>query len=365
MVLPLSRSRSNNHTYSPVPLNPWKQHQQEHSEAAEENHCNGNAARQSIENNIKPPAPSLSNNKQSLDDVQSISALTLLQRNYQQASSRPCLLLPPFHDNNNTTTMTLPPHYLFPLSLGITELYGTAGAGKTQIGLSTCVSCVSQQSSNNNNAMALYVTLGEVAPTKLAQRLQQMATARNNHHQQYTTTTSEDVLQRILTRTLRNQDELLAFCQTQLDKLLQRHDISIVVLDSMAGMFRTCHENYASRSSLLFQIATNLKQLSEQYSVVILCINQVTTDIDTNTLRPALGLSWSQCVNTSIHVEKVVTASNDNHKTNGAEAVTVRRLTCVRSSSIPRTKSAKFQIDASGVVAIEENNTCDNGMAAY
>lgn len=57
----------------------------------------------------------------------------------------------------------------------------------------------------------------------------------------------------------------------------------------------------AERSRAMFHLANCMRILSDQYGVVFVVTNQVTGDFDPrstgNALRPALGLSWSHCVN--------------------------------------------------------------------
>jgi hypothetical protein len=59
----------------------------------------------------------------------------------------------------------------------------------------------------------------------------------------------------------------------------------------------------AGRSRTMFHMANCMRILSDQYGVVFVVTNQVTADFDPrsngngNALRPALGLSWSHCIN--------------------------------------------------------------------
>jgi len=349
MVLPLSRSNNITATLSPQPQ-PNVDHHHHH-------HHGNTAADQHKAQPRHAAAAAAANNTSNTQThaVEPTTALSLLNHSRQQDVSRLCLLLPPPNYNNNNNNNT---HLLLPLSLGITELFGTAGVGKTQIGLSTCVSCVCTSTTTTTTTIALYITLGEGSTrAKIAQRLHQMASLRS------TTTSTKTLLQHILTRTMRNEDEFLNFCMHELPLMLQSSNIRVVVLDSMAGMFRVCSRScFPKRSFLLFQIATQLKLLSDQYKVPILCINQVTTNINTNTIVPALGVSWSQCVNTSYRVERSEQQETVQENVRGGavnaqqeqSSVFVRCITLVRSSSLSPF-SVPFRIDASGVVAVRES----------
>jgi len=62
---------------------------------------------------------------------------------------------------------------------------------------------------------------------------------------------------------------------------------------------------------MLCKIATQLKYLSDKYSVAMLVINQVSDVVDDSHVVnfgarhiPALGLTWSNCVNTRIMITR-------------------------------------------------------------
>lgn len=290
---------------------------------------------------------------------QPVSALTLLRkhRKQEQSNSRLFLLLHPREGG------------ALPLALGITEIAGLAGCGKTQIGMGLCVSCAMQgqrEETGNENRFtgnapashvenryhtALYVSLGEgTTQARVAQRLHQMAVQRGND--------SADVLKRILTRFIRNEDEFLIFITNELPHMLTQSCIGVMVLDSIAGLFRvsqTRHTSttYAKRSGVLFQVAAQLKLLSELHQVPIVVINQVTTSLEANKVVPALGVSWASCVNTSYMLlrsegmcVRTVTPESEQRE---SQPIFSRTISLVRSSSVAPL-SASFRIDASGVI---------------
>jgi RecA/RadA recombinase len=271
------------------------------------------------------------------------SALDLLKCHLQHDASRLALLL-------SHSTTTVPPLFLT-LATGITQVYGEAGSGKTQIGLSTCVSCVAASPNN----IALHVSLGEGEGTscaaRLAQRLFQMVASR--FHENAVMMDSLLLLKRIQTRALRNQEELVNFVNRELPEMLASKllQIQLIVLDSIAGMFRTCSKNeegYPQRARLLFDIASQLKRISHEYQIPILVMNQVSTNISNNTMVPALGVSWAACVNTSYRVERSERHTKENEKKESS-VVFERKITLVHSSSYPET-TIPFEIQASGVV---------------
>jgi len=259
------------------------------------------------------------------------------------------------------------------LNLGITEISGEAGCGKTQICLGLCVSCAmsvpinpvrsklvlrnpyvkvkkqktcptfregSSYDSTTFHFSALYLSLGDEGGTKtqLSHRLNQIINSRVSDisASDYPNTSSltSDILSRIWIRHIRNIDEFRDFINVELNGMLNSNvgneknnekeletkvmesKIGLIVLDSMSGLFRRWEDNhsqidrpnvkqktnfanhnkYSIRSGEFFRTSSRLKWLSENYNVPIVVVNQMTSKLEN--LQPALGLSWSYCINT-------------------------------------------------------------------
>jgi predicted ATP-dependent serine protease len=235
------------------------------------------------------------------------------------------------------------------LGLGIIELCGPAGKGKTQLALSVCLQAAKRSAATikytsayisnspqatiptQEPAAAIYIAMGTSNVSKIVQRLSQMAD-QNSH-----------LLQRILTKPVVNLDDLHTLLYTELPLLLEQQNSSVrvLVLDSIADLFRDATENFSSiaaRSAVLFAISVQLKKLSAHYHVHMLVLNQVTTKIssnDSSCLAPALGLSWAHCVDHSYMVD-------------GQRCVTL-----VRSPMHATPQTVAFTIQTTGVVFAE------------
>lgn len=112
--------------------------------------------------------------------------------------------------------------------------------------------------------------------------------------------------------------------------------------------------DYIERSNFLLKHAKALKRLSHQYKIVILIINNVTSDINQNAgdsskgfftekkglLQPALGLLWSNCVNERILLKR---------KAQSGAAENVRRHISIEKSSYMRRHDIEFEVHAGGV----------------
>ncbi|PVD25991.1 hypothetical protein C0Q70_13658 [Pomacea canaliculata] len=72
-------------------------------------------------------------------------------------------------------------------------------------------------------------------------------------------------------------DGLNSFVQKKLPLLLARKSVQLVVIDSVAALFR-CHyesHNLVARAKHLASLATQLRKLAVQYNVAVVCVNQL------------------------------------------------------------------------------------------
>jgi hypothetical protein len=176
---------------------------------------------------------------------------------------------------------------------------------------------------NQHFYRAIYISTGEgVSDAQRAYRMNQMFEARRRIVESGGTgdTDSDTILSRILSRCIYNEEEFHEWLYHQLPNMLATHNnthagaqtapvhhssterIGLIVIDSMAGLFRISEDQqspswYVQRSGLLFQVAAQLKKLSIQYHVPIVVVNQVTSGGEHGKTIPALGLTWSHCIN--------------------------------------------------------------------
>ena len=139
---------------------------------------------------------------------------------------------------------------------GITEISGEAGSGKSQLCLSLCVSCVtsapisaatatSTTPASNSNHHAMYISMGgegdqssQIAH-RLHQMIKEMTPSQNDDNSEITM-----IMKRIHTKHVHNEEELIHLLKDVLPQIFQqqRNKFGILVLDSMAGIFRTRDE---------------------------------------------------------------------------------------------------------------------------
>ncbi|CAI5703679.1 unnamed protein product [Peronospora effusa] len=237
----------------------------------------------------------------------------------------------------------------------LTEICGEASAGKTQLCLQMLLQCCLPQSLGGLEGTACYICTEGVGSVK---RLHDLA---HTYAQRYKTVssvglkrkrgdsmlmlTSGDFLDSIFIEQLYTVDDLMSLLQTRLPTLLAEQNTKLVVLDSVAAIFRlestSSVKDAAERSRTMFHMANCMRILSDEYGVVFIVTNQVTGDFDPrsaatgNGQRPALGLSWSHCINQRL----VITRNTDSSR---------RQLKVTFSPHLPA-KTCSFQITSDGV----------------
>jgi RecA/RadA recombinase len=309
-------------------------------------------------------------------------------------------LFPP--SSSSSSPLCLMSNSFFSLPLGITELAGPAGVGKTQLALSLCADCVQQQQQHqegkiyhqHNKNKAVFIQLGGSSRflETASRRLEQMIRSRiiKDDGETETETTIHDCMTRLLVHWVCNSEELMELLQTSLPRLIGMHPtISVVVLDGIANLFRLLPEQqqqqnhrasnnsnpWHDRAVTFFQISNLCKELSSRFEIPFVVLNECTSRIQNvvaqhqqqkAVLEPALGLAWSQCVNCSFFVRRcesndriIDTSSSRNQYSNTGnkqqqqKSGCSRILQCLKAPHVSSESStATFWIDRSGIIPI-------------
>eukprot|EP00644_Phytophthora_capsici_P003169 jgi/Phyca11/5699/fgenesh1_pm.PHYCAscaffold_7_\ len=175
----------------------------------------------------------------------------------------------------------------------VTEICCEASAGKTQLCLQLLLQCCLPRSLGGLQGTACYICT-EAAMSVGAKRKRDAPSPK---------LTGSDFLDGIFVEQLYTVNDLMDLIQARLPALLAEQNTKLVVLDSVAAVFRlestSSAKEAAERSRTMFHLANCMRILSDQYGVVFVVTNQVTGDFDPqsvttgNGLKPALGLSWS------------------------------------------------------------------------
>lgn len=158
----------------------------------------------------------------------------------------------------------------------ISEFAGESGAGKTQALLALCLA-VQLPPPHGLGRHALYISTEAALATR---RLAQMLDA--NPILQAAAPEDRPSLDRIhsaVTPDLETQDHILEF---QVPVLLSRHDIGLLILDSVAANYRAEFErqgshgsNMAARSAELVRLGALLRDLARRHNLAVVVANQV------------------------------------------------------------------------------------------
>lgn len=131
--------------------------------------------------------------------------------------------------------------------------------------------------------------------------------------------------------------------KARLERLFEMEPIGLVVIDSVAAVFRL-HAEYINRAQNMRILVTTLQRLGKQHHFGMVCINQVRSSMDSSETAPALGLSWANLVTTRLQIYKQRSVMGED-----GEIVQRRTLRVTWAPNLP-TDSATFYISGEGIL---------------
>ncbi|KAG6010292.1 hypothetical protein E4U21_007341 [Claviceps maximensis] len=176
----------------------------------------------------------------------------------------------------------------------ITEITGESGAGKTQFLLTLCLA-VQLPPPHGFSKQALYISTESGLATR---RLSQMLSSHPLlQEMDASLRPSLDNILSTVTPDLESQDHILEY---QVPVLLSRHNIGLVVIDSVAANYRAEFErsgpsaasygaNMAARSAALVRLGALLRNLARQHDVAVVVANQVADRFTSPAIHPPLA----------------------------------------------------------------------------
>jgi RecA/RadA recombinase len=201
--------------------------------------------------------------------------------------------------------------------------------------------------------------------SKFVDRLSQMVQARG---------CDPSVLRKIMIREVSNMESLIELLQDLLHpttrtggtihpsaqdgpgpSVPKEHGPRLLVLDSVADLFRGDSpaprgEGWSAYATLR-RAARMLRAYSDRHGVAVVCVNQVSTNVATGELKPALGLTWAQEMDRSYMVSRsTAPPAAAAHANSAADRSTTNLRTIeLRQSSEFGVHRAHFTIQAAGV----------------
>jgi DNA repair protein RadB len=196
----------------------------------------------------------------------------------------------------------------------ITQIYGEAGTGKTNIAMQLAIQAVARGS------RVIFIDTEGFSPERFAQIAGPGA---------------KEIAGRIVIfepMSLEQQHISIKDSAKVAGK-----DLGLIVLDSATSLYRVlleAEDNRTVRRMLSVQM-NELLELARRHRIPVLITNQVYTDIETGTLRPLGGTSLEHICKAIVFLEKIG---------NGR-----RRARIMKHRSQPEGESAEFSITARGV----------------
>jgi DNA-repair protein XRCC3 len=249
------------------------------------------------------------------------------------------------------------------LRKGITELSGESGAGKTQLALQLLLQVQMPTGEGGLEGGAFFLSTEGEMPVD---RLNQMQEGLKRKHPW---AASFDFMEHIYITKVESVEEQEQVVMTRLPLLLEHKHIKLIVIDSIAGLFRVefKREQSVERAEKMRDLAAQLKMISHQYNIPVLVTNQV-TDVWTEELRhaphvahysvissgrpvmPALGLAWACCINTRLMISR-------------SRCRTQRSLHTL-SSPLIGVVSCEFVVEMDGVRGLSANEASGSAASA-
>jgi RecA/RadA recombinase len=189
----------------------------------------------------------------------------------------------------------------------------------------------------------------------------------------------------LLIKDIANSSALMKCFDVELGALLNaKPNLKLIVLDSIAGVLRDSSEfaNSFVKSAFIFKLGAKMKQIAAKYNVLLVVVNQISdlTDEESALLRtawtrgsvhhtskgiptvwstsrwviPALGNSWSYCVNVRLFLTRISSSLRSTVRENDDEpsAPSRRRRLFVVTCPYAPTSSVDFIIAEDGVEGI-------------
>lgn len=223
----------------------------------------------------------------------------------------------------------------------IFEVSGAASAGKTQFVGQVALMCGAPKAVGGLSSFAIYTSTEGVPPVR---RLQSLSASLMQRLKLGPSETELD--KRLIIESVRTSDHLLNWASFRLPYLLRETGARLVIIDSVAAVYRVEFTDALARSKHFVQLTSAIRNAMTPVSALCICVNQVSQAVDrfTGTLDatvPALGSSWAHLIATRLFLKRTVG---------------IRRIARVlHSSYLPDDgRIANFSVTGEGIVPADD-----------
>ncbi|XP_044266175.1 DNA repair protein XRCC3-like [Tribolium madens] len=188
---------------------------------------------------------------------------------------------------------------------GISEIFGYSGVGKTQFCLQLSLMTQLPTSLGGLQKSVVYLSTEDAFPIK---RLKSLGLTFSLKYHDLGIHFEDN----IFIEHIADVGQLKRCLANSLPKLLLVKKVGLVVIDSIAGIFRSesLDVDYKNRSQDFISIITSLNKLAKKYGFAVVCVNQVTDNPTTNITEPCLGLAWSNCITYRFNITRYENKKN-------------------------------------------------------
>ena len=175
----------------------------------------------------------------------------------------------------------------------LVEIAGTSAAGKTQLCLQLALTVQLPWQHGGYKGKAVYISTEGPLPSGRLKQLAEFLISK------YPDVNVQQLMNGVFVQHTATVQSLIVMLQHELSSLLKQYnDIKLIIIDSLAALFRVEYSvnEVIPRTDNLKTIITCLHDLLHHYDVIIICTNQMTADVTSNSVRPSLGLYWSNMI---------------------------------------------------------------------
>lgn len=187
---------------------------------------------------------------------------------------------------------------------GIIEISGESGSGKSQLCMQLSLTVQYPLQSGGLNGGAVFISTEEYFSSKRLQQLILNFPSKYYKDPKRSITFSDNIFVEHI-----NCYDLLYQCLSKRVPILAcKRNIRLVIIDSIAAIFRNAYPSFKNqkRAADMREIGNTLHWLCAKFDIMIVCVNQVTSDLSSiiNQDVPALGLAWANLITHRIQLYK-------------------------------------------------------------
>eukprot|EP00941_MAST-03F_sp_MAST-3F-sp1_P001829 g1829.t1 len=160
----------------------------------------------------------------------------------------------------------------------VTEFAGEAAAGKTQLALQLCLTVqLPKEKGGLEGGVAYISTEGAFASGRLAEMAHEFE---EKHGAPYENGVRKKLSDNVFVMSISDVEDLDNAIATDLSLIVERENLRLVVIDSIAAVFRgdfgNSRDDLAERSSWLWKLSGRLKRLASSLNIAVVIMNQAT-----------------------------------------------------------------------------------------